>query len=289
MRWFALLVMCACTISDQRFAPTGDATGDGPSGQGFVIDKEMLTITEGQTGTFTVSLRHAPDHVVSARIISTSTAIDLTPTTIDFTPTNFDEPVEVAVAPRVDSNDIAETSTLSVESTGIPAGTLEVMTVDPTVIGTAGWPPPAFTATQEIAAGSLVAYQVTISANTNLDKFGVYIPAATGFFRMALYRDQANMPSVLVAQIGAGVALTNGDNTFDLVPDVPIDTSTTQRYWIAIRTSPANSIAYSDTTMGNLCVRQQDISNIGDPWPATFGAANCLTDYLLNLWIKTYR
>lgn len=290
----ALVLVAGCSIPDQTFHPSADAALDDaaidmPAASDFVIDKQMLMITEGTSDSFHVQLGAAPPGVVSATVRSTSNAVTVDPTTIDFTPSSWNQPVTVTVTPGIDTNDVAEMSTVSVEASGLLAGTVGVKTLDPTIVGTTGWPPPAFTQTQSIASGSVVAYQVTITNNAKLDKFGAYIPAGTGFYRMALYTDTSNTPGTLVAQIGGPVAVANGENLFDLTPDVSIDTTTSQRFWIAIRTSPANSIAYSDTTMGNLCVRQQDISNINDAWPTAFGAANCLTDYLMNLWIATYR
>jgi hypothetical protein len=241
-------------------------------------------------GMFTVHLAAQPSSVVTATISETSSAVTVDPTSFDFTPTNWNDPVPVTVTPAIDSNDVAEMSTVSIEATGLLAGTISVKTLDPTVTGTPGWPPVPvpFTSTSNIGAGSVVAYQVSITANTNLDKFGVFVPAATGFYRMALYRDQGNMPNVLVAQIAAKVPFVNGENVFDVVPDAPIDTSSTQLFWIAIRTSAGAAISYSTSAMGRTCVRAQDIPNIDDGWPATFGTANCGDDFLMNLWTTTY-
>ena len=292
MRHFALLlVFAACSVPDQQFHATVDARSLDAAPSGFVVDKVLLMVTEGEMGTFTVHLASAPSAVVSASVSATSAAVKVAPDSIDFTPQNWDQPVQVTVSPLFDTNDVSEMSTVSIESPGLAAGTVSVKTLDPTIVGTPGWPPTPqpFTSTASIGAGSIVAYQVSIPVDASLDKFGVYIPAATGAYRMALYRDQSNAPGALVAQIPAKVNLVNGENVFDVMPDTAIATSTTQLFWITIRTSAGAAISYSTSAMGRTCVRAQDIPNIDDAWPTTFGVANCGDDYLMNLWIATYR
>lgn len=290
------LSLAACSIPDQTFGPSQDANGaadatiDSLSSGGFIVNKQTLMITEGTSGTFTVSLARQPQSVVPTTISTTSAAVVATPASLDFTTTNWDQPVEVTVTPMIDKNDIAESSTVSIEGLGVAASSVGVKTLDPTVLGTAGWPPipSAFTSTASVGGGSVVAYQVTISANTNLDRFGVFIPAGSGFYRMALYRDQANSPGALVAEIAARTPISNGENVFDVNPDVLVNTSTTMLFWIVIRTSASTAISYSTSAMGRTCVRQLDITNIDDAWPASFGASGCNNDFLMNLWITTY-
>lgn len=293
-RLVALVLVAGCSIPDQTFHPSADAALDDAaidmaSASDFVIDKPMLMITEGTSDSFHVQLGAAPPGVVSATVRSTSNAVTVDPTTIDFTPSSWNQPVTVTVSPAIDTNDVAEMSTVSVEASGLLAGTIGVKTLDPTVVATYGWPAtPAFTSNTPIGGGSVVAYQITIPASTTLDKFGVHVPAGTGYFRMALYRDNANVPGALVAEIAARAPLVNGENVFDVTPDVPIDAGTTQLFWIALRTSANGAVSSSPTINGRTCSRDVDISNIDSGWPTTFGAATCTDYFLENLWIATY-
>lgn len=292
-----LLALVGCSIPDTQFhasndAPMQDAI-DAPPDMAmtgaFVVDKNMMMITEGTDGTFTVHLAQQPESVVTAMVTETSPAVSVTPTSFDFTPTNWNEPVEITVTPMIDTNDVAEMSTVSIEATGLPAGTVSIKTLDPTVVATIGWPPTptAFSGTSNFVAGGLAAFKITITADATLDKLGVFIPAASGFYRMALYSDLGDTPDVLVAQFGKS-AMVNGANVFDLIPDAPISTATTQSFWIVIRTTTTVGISSSPTAMGRLCARQQSIPNIDDAWPSPFGQANCGDAALRNVWIETY-
>lgn len=160
---------------------------------------------------------------------------------------------------------------------------------DAPVLKSFGWPPPPFSSSTLFAQGSVTAYKITLdAATTQLDAFGVYTPAGAGYYRMALYRDAGNAPGALVAQMAAPVVLQNGANRFDLLPDAAVDTTLGLTYWIALRLSQNTALAYSTTSTGTQCFRSQDVPNINDPWPTSFGAATCQSDYLVNLWVELY-
>ncbi len=293
MRWpLSLWVVSACSIPDSAFAPSTDAEVpvDVPANVDFIVNVPSLMVKEGETGKFTVALAADPAGVIRVDVTSTNpAAIPVAPAAIDFTPTNWSRPVDVTLAPPIDVNDVVETATISLAATGLKTATVGAATIDSTVIATAGWPAtPPFTAIATIGGGSLVAFQMTIPQTTNLEKFGVYVPAGTGFYRMALYTNVNAAPNALVAQIATRQPIANGRNEFLLNPVVPIDTGASSLFWLVIRTSADTAIAKSPTITGRSCVRNTDITNIDDPWPASFGAASCSTSLLMNLWITTY-
>lgn len=287
-----ILAVGACAIPDSSFSPTIDAEvpADVSANGDFIVNVPSVAITEGEAGTFKVSLAAAPTAVVRVEVASTNpAAIPVSPSSIDFTPTNFSTPVAVSMSPPIDTNDVVESATISLSAAGLKTATVSAATIDPTVIATAGWPAsPPFTSIATIGGGSLVAFQVTIPQTTNLDKFAVYIPAGTGFYRMALYTNVNAAPNALVAQIAARTAIVNGANVFQLNPVVPIDTGTSNLFWLVVRTSADTAIAKSPMVSGMSCVRNTDITNIDDPWPTTFGASSCSSSLLMNLWITTY-
>ena len=261
--------------------------------QAFVVTSTSLTVAEGSTGTFKVSLKYDPSTTQVVTIADTNaTSLPISPTTINFTggaAGNWATPVTVTLAPPVDSNAVGETATFTIHGAGAADVAVAGTVMDSTVVAQYGWPaPPAFTSSTVITAGGVLAYKITIPASTNLDSFGVYVPAATGYGRMALYADNAGSPGALLANVAASIALVNGANVFDITPDVAISTSTSQTFWVALRMSASASVSQSSTLTGTVCFRNSNITNIDDPWPSTFGAASCSTDYLLNLWINTY-
>src|SRR3569623_537278 len=261
--------------------------------QAFVVTSTSLTVAEGSTGTFKVSLKYDPSTTQVVTIADTNaTSLPISPTTINFTggaAGNWAPPITVTLAPPVDSNAVGETATFTIHGAVAADVAVAGTVMDSTVVAQYGWPAPlAFTSSTVITAGGVLAYKITIPASTNLDSFGVYVPAATGYGRMALYADNAGSPGALLANVAASIALVNGANVFDITPDVAISTSPSQTFWVALRMSASASVSQSSTLTGTVCFRNSNITNIDDPWPSTFGAASCSTDYLLNLWINTY-
>jgi hypothetical protein len=250
--------------------------------QAIVLGATSLSVPEGQSRTFDVSLMFDPGGSVSVALANDNQAalpisIDPSPPpqngmlSIAFTSANYATPVHVKVSPPVDSNNMKENATVTLS------------TLDSTVIQSYGWPTP-FAATKSIPANTVVAYMIHVDAASFLDSLGVYVPVATGNFRMALYADAGGKPGSLVASMPLGAALSSGSSIGDINPDVmtPIG-----NYWIAVHFAQTTAVGSGPTTqLGNQCIFSP--LKLGDAWPATLGPANCTMDVLLNLWTNHY-
>ncbi|HEV7554905.1 MAG TPA: hypothetical protein VGO00_05570 [Kofleriaceae bacterium] len=253
--------------------------------QVIVLSTTNLTIPEGGMGSFGVSLMFDPGTTVTVSLADTNaTSLPIDKPSLTFTTSNFGTPQTVTIHPPVDSNNVGETATITVSGAGAPApATLMATVTDATVITQFGWPMP-FSSTSSVILGEVIAYKITVPASTTLDSFGVYVPAGTGDFRMALYADGLNQPGTLVAQMPVRQAITNGINTAN-IPDVAIPTG---NYWIAFRVAQTTAVGYSTAGTGPECVRDIDIPNLDDVWPTTFGTASCSVDNFDNFFITTY-
>lgn len=254
--------------------------------QAFVITPGTpLTIAEGGVGTFTVALAFQPTAAVRVNVTSNDPMhAPVSQPTIDFTTTSWQTPVTISVRPPTDNDADGATATISITSSPIPAASVGVTVTDPTLIDHPGWPTP-FDQTFSLRRNAVIAYKVRINAST-LDSFGIYVPNATAAVRMALYRDNGNLPGALVgtpAQQFPATPLVNGTTLID-VTDVAL---TAGDYWIAVRVDASTSIGSSATT-GRRCISDFDINGLANPWPVTFDSPTCGDAGLLNLWTTTY-
>lgn len=256
--------------------------------QTIMVSKTSLAVPEGMSGTFDVSLKFDPGATVTTSITSTNpTSLPVSPASIAFTggPSgNWATPVHVTVSPPVDTNNLAETATITVSGGGAPVPvTVMASVTDSTVVTQFGFPTP-FPGTSSVLLGQVIAYRITVDTTTTLDSFGVYIPVGTGDFRMALYADGLNAPGALVAQMPVRQAIVSGSNTGNIADlNLPLGT-----YWIALRVAQTTAVGFSTVGTGPVCVRNTDIPNLDDLWPSSFGGATCGSDHFMNFFINTY-
>lgn len=251
----------------------------------IVLSTAALAVPEGTSRTFDVSLTYDPGGPVTVNLANTNpTALPIDRSSIAFTSANFSTPVHVTVSPPVDTNASSESATITASGAGAPAAaTLTATTSDATVIKTYGFPTP-FTGTISVAMDQVIAYKITVDATTNLDSFGVFIPAGTGDFSMALYNDALDQPGARVGFMPVKQAIVNGINTAN-VPDVNIPLGT---YWLAFRAAQVTAVGFSTVGVGRFCVRNVEIP-IDSVWPdANFGSVTCSTDHFMNFFINTY-
>jgi hypothetical protein len=253
--------------------------------QAFTLSQTAaLTIPENASRTFTARLAFVPTATVHAVFSSTSSALQVSPPFADFTAANWNMPVTVTVTAPVDRNNLSETGTISATAAPIPTASFTATVADATVIETQGWPTP-FSATRGERASAVIAYPVHIGTTT-LDLFGIYVPNASGAFRMALYADNGNKPGALVGTPTSQFSTTtlvNGINIVD-IPDVSI---TVGDYWIALRVSATTNVGASTAT-GRRCSADFDIVGLANNWPADFGSSSCADTGLINIWTTTY-
>jgi hypothetical protein len=138
-----------------------------------------------------------------------------------------------------------------------------------------------------VAAGTVIAFKISVPVTTTLDSFGVYIPGGTGDFRMALYADAAGAPGSLVAAMPQRQSIAAGANIGNLVPDSSDPTIQVGTYWVALRIAQSTALSQG-TTAGNDCFTTVTIANLDAAWPNPFGNHQCATDNAVNFWINTY-
>ena len=255
--------------------------------QRFVVNATSLNVPEGSNKTFTVALAYEPVGTVSCSVVSSNAAaLPVMPASLSFNATSYATPVTVTVSAPIDANNVSEASDIKITGCGAPVpATVMAVSVDGTQLYQFGWPMP-FSATTSIPQGTVVAYKISVTATSNLDSFGIWVPAASGDFRMALYANSNNAPGGLVAQMPVRRALVNGNNTADITPDPSIPVGD---YWLVLRVGQGTAVGYSTASVtGSQCIRNIDLPNLDDPWPTAFGAASCTTDRLLNLWINNF-
>jgi hypothetical protein len=256
--------------------------------QKIVLSRSTLTVPEGMSGSFDVSLQFDPGATVTVSLADTNaTALPIDKSSLTFTSANFATPQRVTVSPPVDSNNVSETATITASGAAAPLPqTVMCTATDATTIVQYGFPNP-FTGTASLAKGSVIAYQIVVDASTTLDSFGVFVPAGSGDFRMALYADAGGVPGALVAEMPVRQAITPsmGGTQIGNIQDVAI---TVGKYWVTIRVGQTTAVGQSPSITGAQCFRNLTIPSLDDPWPTTFGGASCQTDLLMNLWITTY-
>lgn len=251
------------------------------------LSATQLAVTEGTTGTFTVSLKYDPGATVMVALANTNeAALPLDRAAITFASDNYDKPVTVKVSPPIDANNVAEVATVTASGAGAPtAASLALSVVDKTVLQTWGWPTP-FPSTSTVGAGFAVAYKVNVGNAASLDAFHTYVPTASGKFRMALYTDANDAPGALIAEMGAGKAMVNGVNDGAALANTALSASS---YFLVVRFDSDVNVGYAAAGVtGRQCFRNVPYATIDTPWSTSFGASSCTTDRLYNLWISTY-
>jgi hypothetical protein len=193
---------------------------------------------------------------------------------------------KVTVSPKIDTNDMSETATITVSGAGATnSPTVAATAMDRTVVENWGPSTPFTPGSFGIPAGFVVAYQINVGSVATLQAFSTFLASAAGQYRMALYTNVANAPGVLVGEMTLPRVAMNGVNTTTL-PSGPVLNQ--PAYWVAIRFSQTNSVGQSSSTSGSQCIRDANIPDITSSWPANFGSSTCTSDLLLNLWITTY-
>ena len=285
-----ILVACSCGSVSGGAAKTVDAKP--PQ---LVVSPMTLTIPEGTTKTFDVLLDAEPTTPMTVNIVSTNaTAFPISTTSITFTGgsgANWSIPTQVMVSPPIDKNTVSETAMINVsDAASTTSAEISATVQDTTTLKQLGWPD-QFTDGLGITGNTLVAFQVTIDADTTLDAFGVInrIAVQDSLYRMALYRDGGGRPGALFASMAAPVALAVGLNVFDLQPDVAIDTVNTpagRTFWLAVETSMGINTRSSPTITTSRCLMA--VANITDHWPVGFDPTKCATGAAINIWMDTY-
>lgn len=255
--------------------------------QSVIVSPTSLAFGEGTSTSLMVKLAFQPS-TPTTTVTMSSNNLDVTlPSSVGFTSATWNTFQTVTVAAATDPDTATDVATLTLANSEAPTPTTVPVSVsDPTIVTNLGWPT-AFASANTINQGTVMAYRVTVPTTTTLDKFGLIAAAAGGDFKMALYADAGNIPGALEYQVSARQTISAaGAREVDIV-DGTISAGT---HWVAIRVSPSASISNSGAAMTETrCLRTVTIPSLDDPWPATFGTANCAVAAIYNLYFVTYR
>lgn len=256
--------------------------------QVLVVSKSSVTVPEGSSAQFDVSLKFDPGATVNVAVASgNATALPVSPGTIQFTSANYSTPVHVTVSAPADRNTAAEATNITVSGAGATAATVAAQVTEATVEAFPGWPG-YFGQTGTAVKNIVVAYRVHIDGG-DLDYFGVY-GTAGGNFRMALYTESGNAPSALVAaaSMPVGKAFANGETQSAPFAGVTIPAGD---YWIAFLVDVNTAIGVGSASQtGRRCQRSQNMT-FTEGWHATFDdfTPTCnSTAQLYNIWMRTF-
>ncbi|HMG19968.1 MAG TPA: hypothetical protein VK607_01580, partial [Kofleriaceae bacterium] len=118
----AALGLAACSIENTAFHASIDAGSDGPVGivdddtQAIVLSKTSLTVAEGASATFGVSLKVDPGSSATVTLMSNSAALPIDTAMVTFSggaAGSWRSPVAVKVSPPIDTNATAETAMIT--------------------------------------------------------------------------------------------------------------------------------------------------------------------------------
>ncbi len=97
----------------------------------ILADPTTVTVNEGGTGSFGVSLTVMPNNNVTVNIVSgDSGAATASPTALTFTPGNYDQPQTVTVSGVSDADVLDESVILTLSATGVPSAEVAVSVDD---------------------------------------------------------------------------------------------------------------------------------------------------------------
>ena len=105
--------------------------------QALVVSTSALTINEGNTGTFNVSLTFQPTSTVAVTLSSTNSAVaGPNVTTLMFTPTNYSTPQPVDVITVADADFDFNTAQIRVTAPGVATKLVDITVREPGIIDT---------------------------------------------------------------------------------------------------------------------------------------------------------
>lgn len=262
----------------------------------IIVSPQTLEILEGASKTFSVLLDKEPSAPFHVSIgTSDPSLLGVSQRSLVFTggaEGNWATPIQIEAISNVDKNATSEMATLTVSHDGGEVVSVAATIQDKTDARQYGWPVSLPGAGGWIIDRNYIAaFRIRIDADTKIDSFSVFhrMEAPDSLYRMALYRDGGGRPGALVAQMVAPQVLKVGLNTFDLEPDIlvdTVDTSSGHDFWLALVSSLGVYPAHPGNFMTVLC--NMSVPNITDPWPTGFDPTRCSVREAAGIWINTY-
>ncbi|MEE2903460.1 MAG: myxococcus cysteine-rich repeat containing protein [Myxococcota bacterium] len=99
--------------------------------QSVVFTPQTLTVDEGTTGSFLVSIAYPPATNITVTLNSSDPSIaTVSPQVLFFTPTNYNQPQSISVSTFVDENSANDTATIVASTPGLPPQSLSLTVRD---------------------------------------------------------------------------------------------------------------------------------------------------------------
>lgn len=99
----------------------------------IVLSKTSITINEGDSDTFTVTLDKAPTENQIINIVSDNVDVIINPTTLTFTNSNYNSPQTITVSGIVDEDTLKDTATITLSTANVENKTVNVTVNEVTV------------------------------------------------------------------------------------------------------------------------------------------------------------
>ena len=118
-------------VDDDCNGSVDDGVTPPPPDPALVVSTPAVTVVEGSTGSFAVSLAAQPAANVTATIASADTSVaTVSPGSLTFTPANYATPQNVTVSGAQDLNTATDGTTVSVSAPGMASRTVSVTVTD---------------------------------------------------------------------------------------------------------------------------------------------------------------
>lgn len=110
----------------------GESGGGSTSGTygNIVVSKSAITVSEGNTDTFTVKLDKAPTNSQIVNISSNNSDVTLSTNTLTFNSSNYNQTQEVRINVAEDSDATNDSCTLTLSSNNVPSKTITITVTD---------------------------------------------------------------------------------------------------------------------------------------------------------------
>ena len=244
---------------------------------GLMVSPDNLTITEGNSSNFSVTLRAAPSADVTVTLTKANADVTVTPSTLNFTTTNWDtgQSVAVSTVADADSNDDSDTISLSASGGGYDSVTgsvavtiIEADTTAPTITAIAR-------RTFEVTNADSLTWQVVFSeVVSNVDSTDFTVSGA-GLTTPTISVDGSNTVYNISAS-GGNLAGYNGTVTLSLASNQNITDSAGNALSSTLPGSVTNTYVLDNTapTITGLFFAGPPITRIDNPsWQITFSEA----------------
>ena len=219
---------------------------------GVTVSPTSLTIPQGSSDTYTVTLRTQPTGNVMVAISSNNTEVTVVPTTLTFTDTNWNTAQMVTVSAAQDTDTLDDSATLTHDPSGADYDSVSNTTLTVTVEDDDD---PAVTvsfgqASYSVAEGDDITVTVTLSADPERE---VIIPLTTTNQDSASNSDYSGVPANVTFNAGGPTEMTF---TFTATDDTVDDDG--ERVQLEFGTMPDARVTPGTTDVATVSILDND-------------------------------